>query len=245
MSRLMLIVLALGACGGSGSPLPRDAALPASDGRADRPEEAGPSDPSDGRAEAPVARPDAPVDSGGDGRPDAPVDSGAEVRPDAPAVDLAPNACAVGGLCRTLRAQYADAVLRAQACTPGGAAVCQKKAPGNLGCVICEVFVSDTAELDPLRAQFTANGCERCLLGSPTGDRCHPISCPTLFTGLCRASAGGGTCINDEPPQQCPDSAAADALCPIEKWICTRDTSPKICSCTRRQNGELRWECFF
>jgi hypothetical protein len=169
------------------------------------------------------------------------TDAAADTRPaDAPP---AGQVCARGGLCPTLAAQYADAVLRAQSCTAGAAGACEKKVRGGLGCDSCEVWVNDTAALGPIRAQWDQAGCDRCFLGSPTGDRCHPIVCPDLFTGICKAGVSGGTCTVNQPPKECPQGTAPNVPCPLVGWFCATQTQPsRNCYCL--SGAEMRWTCF-
>jgi hypothetical protein len=170
-------------------------------------------------------------DSGTDVRPpDAPADSGA--RDMGADISVIP-ACGAGSTCQMLRAQYADAVLRGQSCTVGTANVCAQAVPSNLGCIDCPVWVNDDGPLAPLRAQFAAAGCDNCFYGNPAGERCHPLICPDLFNGVCRAGDGGqATCVINSPPAECPVGTAGGQACPIPAWYCTTQGQPRqTCGC--------------
>jgi hypothetical protein len=211
----LVLALAAGACSSDSSPGPDGAR------------------PGDGGATGADAQP-----------PDAPVDAPREAAGPAAPVEGGPG-CAPGSLCRNLTIAYAEAVLRAQSCTPGAANVCNQSAPGSLGCGGCTVWITSSAEVDSLRAQFQGGGCAACFFGSPTGDRCHPVICPDLLRGTCTAAAGGrGTCTIEKQPEQCPQGTANGLPCPLAGWYCTTVTAPKrSCICRPAMNGQMAWLC--
>ena len=138
-----------------------------------------------------------------------------------------------GSLCANLRAEYAEASLRAQRCTIGAPGACQLKSRAGVGCAgPCLTWVNDAGGLAELATRFQASGCEACLYGSPTGDRCHPFICPALGVGSCVAGAGGqGTCVNTEP--DCPPGTMAGMSCSPLESSC-RLAANRSCICSSR-----------
>jgi hypothetical protein len=242
-----VVMVLVGGCGKETAPPAPDAGPTADAGRA--PDSAGRTPdsntggpPIDGAIDRPVV--DVGTSPDGAGTPDRPAtDLGSADRGDGdrPAADGATGGpgCGPGSLCASLRSSYAEAVLRAQRCDTGAQAPCGKKARGALGCDPCEVWVEDTAELTPLQAQFTAADCGRCFYGSPTGDRCHPVGCVELDAPLCRASTGGGTCVNQPRDRTCPAGVMTGTACAPPDDYCTG--GGRVCTC---QQAQQRWSCF-
>jgi hypothetical protein len=188
-------------------------------------------------ARTPDARtPDAPA-------ADAPIDAPRDtIPPDGPRPVFDGPGCGRGSFCGNLIEAYAEAVLRAKSCTVGAPDVCNASAPGSLSCHPCRVRVTNRAELDPLLRQFEQGGCSECLI---PGGLCHPTICPTVFPGICVAGPGGrGTCVTDEPPEECPPGTEAGPPCPIDGWICKTVTGPRRTCLCRQLSGQMVWECY-
>lgn len=175
---------------------------------------------------------------------DAPVDAPREAGGPVAPVDGAPG-CAQGSFCWNVKLAYAEAILRAQSCAPGATNVCTQAVPGSLGCGSCQRWITPSAEVDSLRAQFQRGNCEACLFDSPTGDRCHPVVCPDLLRGTCTAVAGGrGTCTIEQQPEQCPQGAATGQPCPLVGWYCKTVTAPqRSCICRMATGDQMSWYC--
>jgi hypothetical protein len=185
--------------------------------------------------------PDAPGRDGAPADAPAPVDTVRRDGSAGPDVGGGPG-CAPGSLCSNLRNEYAETLMRAKSCTVGAANACQQRAGTSLGCSgTCPVWINgDVAVLADLRARFEAADCNRCVYGSPTGDRCHPFTCPSLGMGVCvaRGGTGEGTCVNME--RTCPASATNGMPCGELDDSCMRGMTYCFCSGMPR-----RWMCFF
>jgi hypothetical protein len=123
-----------------------------------------------------------------------PVDAVTQVEDSAAPPDLSSDLCS--GACALYEADYAAALVRARACTPGMKVDCGLTAAASLHCG-CNVWVTSTMELADIRAQWMAAGCDRCRV------LCPAIACRGLTTGVCRAKmlgAGGGVCADKGDP---------------------------------------------
>ena len=147
--------------------------------------------------------------------------------------------CADG--CTEVRAQYADAVLRAQGCTAGAASPCGFKAPGSLGCGGCQVWVNDLTEVAPLANRFNQMGCYGCFFDGPGGEnRCHATGCADLIGPLCTAGPSGqGSCTNESGSQPCAAGVMTGAPCTRRPDQCMRGGGYCFCSSTSPS-----WTCF-
>jgi hypothetical protein len=146
------------------------------------------------------------------------------------------GSCAAG--CPALRAEYADAVLRAQRCSAGAQNACAYKAPGSLGCGGCGVWVSDVSEIAPIANRFNELGCYGCFFDGAGGEkRCHAISCPDLEIAMC---APQGTCINMAKDRTCAPGVMTGARCTNQPDYCIGG-GHTACYCS---TNSPNWTCF-
>jgi hypothetical protein len=165
--------------------------------------------------------------------------------PDRPGPAIAPPvyppagtfACAPG--CGALRTQYAEALLRAQRCTSGAAAVCALEAPGSLGCAGCAVRVDDLSEVAPLADRFNQMGCYGCYFGGPAGqNRCQAVGCADLPAPLCTAAASGQGSCTTQVDRTCPPGTRTGTPCDVDgPDFCI--SPDRVCFCTT--DGD--WGC--
>jgi hypothetical protein len=144
--------------------------------------------------------------------------------------------CAPG--CQALRAEYAEAVLRAQRCSAGGQSPCALKAPGSLGCGGCQVWVSDLTEVAPIANRFNDLGCYGCWFDGAAGDnRCHTVGCADLEIPICAAQ---GTCINMAKDRTCPPGLMTGTPCTRQPDYCLGGGHTS-CYCSANTPN---WTCF-
>lgn len=86
--------------------------------------------------------------------------------------------------CVALNNTYLAAVQAALKCQPGGAGQCTEATSDRLDCP-CPIYVNDTTGLQPLAAQWQADGCNTLPWACPA------VLCPDWTPGNC---SGGGTC---------------------------------------------------
>lgn len=122
--------------------------------------------------------PDAPVEGPLDAPRDLPVDLPADLAPD---MRMPPDAEAdTCESCDTIAKQYTLALARARACNTLLKGQCSKQAASALTCG-CPVWVNSTTELETVRGQWEASGCNRC------AKKCPPVLCGLLTSGTCSA----------------------------------------------------------
>jgi hypothetical protein len=93
--------------------------------------------------------------------------------------------------CAALADAYATALARAAACSPGGTvAPCAQDVLDSLTpCPgACEVYVSDSTELDALRSKWDQIGCYD---NPDSPEICTDFRCPRALGGMCAETDGG------------------------------------------------------
>jgi hypothetical protein len=159
------------------------------------------------------------------------------------------GACASPAMCAALMVDYEGAMVRAARCTlSNGSEPCSIKVPSTLKCGDCQAWVTDTKELDALRAQFTAGGCEGCpSRGLGADGRCLPVPCIALTSPRCIPNASipeaplpaSGACGNARGERVCPPGLVTGSPCsnPVDYCI---GGSQAACYCEARSPG---WRC--